>query len=325
MAKITALLALIGMLAGLALAPDEGRAQVADFPNRPVRIIVPFAPGGSTDTLSRLLSSELSQTWGQPIVIENRGGALGQIAMSAALATPPDGYTLVITTSGTHNMNPWMVKKLQYDPGKTTHIIKLIDAPYALFVSAKTPVNSMQEFIAWAKARAKPPAYGYAGASYEVIIRDLMNTTGIKALGVPYKAQAQAHTDLFGDTLDFLVDATYVVQPFADEGRVKVLMVTSRERSPLLPNTPTMVEAGLPAFKPTVWVGLAGPAGMAPDLVNKIAHDVEKAILSRSVMQRAATLGMEVRVLKGEDFKSFVDTQTGVWGDAIKAANIEPQ
>src|SRR5262249_13405789 len=144
-------------------------AQPADFPNRPVHIIVPFAPGGSTDTLARLLSNELSQTWGKPIVIENRGGALGQMAMSAALALPPDGYNLVISTSGTHNMNPWLVKKLQYDPASTTHIIKLIDAPYALFVSAQAPVSSLREFIAWGKAQQKPPAYGYAGASYEVI------------------------------------------------------------------------------------------------------------------------------------------------------------
>src|SRR5690349_5382436 len=107
MAKTNTLLALTGLLVSLALAASEGRAQQADFPNRPVRIIVPFAPGGSTDTLARLLSSELSQTWSQPIVIENRGGALGQIAISAALAAPPDGYNLVITTSGTHNMNPW--------------------------------------------------------------------------------------------------------------------------------------------------------------------------------------------------------------------------
>jgi tripartite-type tricarboxylate transporter receptor subunit TctC len=325
MSKLKGVLGFVGFIVCLTLANGQGAAQTGNFPDRPVHLIVPFAPGGSTDTLARLLSTELSRMWGKPIVVENRGGSLGQMAMTSALAMPPDGYNLVISTSGTYNMNPWLFTNLNYDPTRTTHIVKLIDVPYALFVAPQTPVNSMKEFLAWAQSRQSPPTYGYAGASYEVIIRDLSKITGIKALGVPFKAEAQAITELLAGRLDFLVDANYVVQPFADAKQVKVLMVTSNERSPLLPNVPTMTEVGLPEFKPTVWVGVAGPVGMPSDLTKKIADDVEVAMNSPAIRERVEPMGMDVRILKGDALNDFVRAQTSIWGEAIKAANIEPQ
>src|SRR5438132_7409148 len=266
------------------------------YPTRPVKLIVPFPPGGNTDIVGRLLAQKLSDSFGQQVYVENRGGAGGTIGAEAAAKSPNDGYTLFFSTTGTLASAPSMQPGLRYDPIKDfSPISTLANAPVVIIVAASLPAKTLRELIDAAKAQPGALKFGSAGTGHFVHIAGEMfkASAGVDLLHVPYKGVAQALIDLLGRRIDLMFDAFAQYQPHLQSGKLRALAVANRTRLARLPDVPATAEAGLPEFVLASWFGLAAPAGTSREIVERVNAEVRKAVAATDVAEAMAKLGLE--------------------------------
>jgi tripartite-type tricarboxylate transporter receptor subunit TctC len=303
-----------------------GTALAQTYPARPVKLIIPFPPGGNTDIVGRLVAQKLSESLGQQVYIENRGGAGGTIGAEAAAKSPPDGYTLFFTTTGTLASAPSLQPDLRYDPVKAfAPISTLANAPVVVLVAAALPVNSLQELVQMAKARPGQLKFGSAGTGHFVHLAGEMFKTaaGVDLLHVPYKGVNAALTDMLGGRIELMFDAPAQYEPHLQSGKVRALAVAHPKRLARLPNVPTTVEAGLPGYELASWFGLAAPAGTPPEAISRVNVEVLKALSSQEVIETLNKLGLEAAGSSPQQYAGMIVEDLARWRQAVKAAGIK--
>jgi tripartite-type tricarboxylate transporter receptor subunit TctC len=311
----------------LAIAP----AHAQTWPAKPVRIIVPFPPGGTTDIVARAIGVELQRVWQQPVIIENRAGAGGNIGAEQVAKSPADGYTLLMGTVGTHAINQALYtqsgQKMPFDPARDFVPITLVaGVPNVMVVNAKLPVNTVAEFIIYAKER--PGQLNMAssgnGTSIHLTGELFKTTTGVYMVHFPYRGSAPAVTDLLAGNMNVMFDNLPSALPHIKSGRLKALAVTSRTRSPALPNVPTIEEAaGLKGFDASSWFGLFAPAGTPRAIVDKIQADVAKALALPEVRERFVAQGADPGGNTPDQFAAFIRAETDKWTRVVKVSNAK--
>jgi tripartite-type tricarboxylate transporter receptor subunit TctC len=315
-----------GLIAGVALAlcAASAGAQGA-WPNRPVKLVVPFAPGQVTDWLGRMMAEQMSAEFGQPVVVENRAGANGTIGAAWAVTQPADGYTLVITSNGTHSAGPSLFRKLGYDPVRSfAHIGGLMSLPWMLMVRPDFPAKTLDEFLAHARANPGKLAVGYGSSSSRLAIHQLKTLGRIDVLEVAYKGLGQTITDVRGGQLQFNFLDMGSAMSQEKGGGLRGIAVTSPKRSPVAPDKPAIAEA-LPGYEMVSWLGIGAPAG-TPDAVVRRVHEVVTRILSRpDIREKIAAYGGEPLMADGAQMLRIIAAETPVWAKFAKEAGIEPE
>ena len=311
----------------LVLASSAALAQQPQtWPERPVRMIVPFPAGGATDLIARVITQQVSSDIGQQIVVDNKAGAGGTIGSAEAAKAQPDGYTLLLTTSSTHAIAPHLNPKLPYQATRDfTPIAHLVDAGNVLLVTPSLPVKSVAELIAYAKAH--PAELNYASSGNGTIVHltseHFKALAGINLTHVPYKGTALAIPDVASGQVQVLFDSIPSGMPHVKSGRLRALAVTGDQRSTLAPELPTVAEAGLPGFSSITWFGLYGPAGMKPELVTRIHDAFEKAVRAPNVVESLAKLGVEPAPAGPPTaFAAMVATDSAKWARIITERKI---
>ena len=314
-----------GSMCGAALALSLTCAMAQSYPSKPVRLIVPFAPGGFTDVVARILGQKLSTAMGQQFVIENKAGAGSTIGTDFVAKAAPDGYTLVMVSS-THVISPWIYKSLPYDPIKSfTVVTKLVDSPYVLLVNPKVPARNVQEFIALAKAA--PDTLHYAssgnGSAQHLMGALFVSMTGAPLKHVPYKGSSGAANDLVAG----VVESSFAGVPNAlaqvPQGRLKALAVTTGKRAPQLPDVPTMQEAGVAGYEASVWLALLAPAGTPPDIVAKLNGEIAKLMNSPDTLKALHDAGVEPTPSTPEAMSQYMAQELARWGKVVKDTGVK--
>lgn len=312
-------------VAGIAAALTLGTAFGQAYPNKPIKLIVPFAPGGFTDVVARILGQKLSIALGQQFVVENKAGAGSTIGTDYVAKSAPDGYTLVMIST-THVISPWIYKSMPYDPIKSfTVISKLVDSPYVLLVNPKVQARNVQEFVALAKAAPNTIHYASSGngSSQHLMGGLFASMTGAPLKHVPYRGSSGAATDLVAG----VVESSFAGVPNAlsqvPQGRLKALAVTTAKRIPQLPDVPTMQEAGVAGYEASVWLALLGPAGMPKDVVNKLNVEVAKVMESPDTKKALYDAGVEPTPSTPEAMSDYMVKEMDRWGKAVKDIGIK--
>jgi tripartite-type tricarboxylate transporter receptor subunit TctC len=317
---------LAALLAGLtALSP--GARAASDYPNRPVKIFVGFAAGGATDLVARIVAEKLTQRLNQQFVVENRAGAGGVLATSVVAKAPPDGYTLILV-SASHAINVSLQKSLPYDAiADFTPVVPVASTTNVLVVNPSLPVNSVAEYIALAKAKPGTINFSSAGVgSSSHLAGELFKSmAGIDISHVPYKGTADAVRDLVGGQVQSTVDSVSALLPFIRNGQLKALAVGDPRRSVLLPNVPTMSEAGLPGYEVNAWVGLLAPAGTPPDVVQLLNREVLAILKQPEVQKRLEDMGSRPIGTSSEEFAALIRSDVAKFAAIIRTAGVTPQ
>jgi tripartite-type tricarboxylate transporter receptor subunit TctC len=307
------------------LALGAGAACAQAYPSKPVRLVVPFAPGGFTDVVARILGQKLSAAMGQQFVVENKAGAGSTIGTDLVAKAPPDGYTLVMVSS-THVISPWIYKNLPYDPIRSfTVVSKLVDSPYVLLVNPKVPAHTVQEFIALAKAAPETIHYASSGnGSAQHLMGGLfVALTGAPLKHVPYRGSAGATTDLVAG----VVESGFAAVPNAlaqlPQGRLRALAVTTAKRSSQLPDVPTMQEAGVPGYDASVWLALLAPAGTPHDIVARLNTEIAQVMDLPDTRKALAVVGVEPAPSSPEAMSEYMVQEMARWGKVVKDAGIK--
>ena len=312
-------------IAGLFLV-FVGTALAQTYPARPVKLIIPFPPGGNTDIVGRLVAQKLTEAFGQQVYIDNRGGAGGTIGAEAAAKSPPDGYTLFFATTGTLASAPSLQPDLRYDPVKAfAPISTLANAPVVVIASASLPANTLSELIQLAKARPGQLKFGSAGTGHFVHLAGEMFKTaaGVELLHIPYKGVNAALTDMLGGRIELMFDAPAQYEPHLQSGKVRALAVAHPKRLARLPNVPTTAEAGLPGYELASWFGLAAPAGTPPEAISRVNAEVLKALSSQDVIETLNKLGLEAAGSSPQQYAAMIVEDLARWRQAVKAAGIK--
>ena len=312
-------------LAGLLVVSAAAHAQ-ANWPDRPVRVIVPFPASGATDLVARVVTQRVAADLGQQLVVDNKPGAGGTLGTAEAAKAAPDGYTLLLTTSSTHAISPHLMPKLAYDPRKDfTPVAHVADAPSVLLVTNSLPVKTVPELIAYGKAN--PGKLNYATSGNGTIVH--LNTAafaaqaGIQLAHVPYKGTAQSITDLAAGQVHLLFDSIPTGMPHVASGRLRALAVTGDRRSTLAPNLPTVAESGLPGYSSVTWFGLYGPAGMKPELIARINQAFNRALQNPEVIASLAKQGVEpAKPQTPAQFAAMVQADSARWAKVIRDNHI---
>jgi tripartite-type tricarboxylate transporter receptor subunit TctC len=317
--RVALLSCFLGVTASAALAQA--------YPNKPIKLIVPFAPGGFTDVVARILGQKLSVSLGQSFVIENKAGAGSTIGTDFVAKAAPDGYTLVMVST-THVISPAIYPKLPYDPIKSfTPVGKLVDSAYVLLVNPKVPANNVAEFIALAKA--SPDKIHYAssgnGSSQHLMGGMFAAMTGVKMKHVPYKGSSGAANDLVAGVVESSFAGVPNAMAQVPAGRLKALAVTTSKRIPQLPDVPTMQEAGVSGYNASVWLGLLAPAGTPKDVVMKLNTEIAKVLSAADTKKELYAAGVEADISSPEALNTLMVQELDRWGKVIKDAGITMQ
>ncbi|HEY7761325.1 MAG TPA: tripartite tricarboxylate transporter substrate binding protein [Burkholderiales bacterium] len=300
-------------------------ARAGAFPDRSVRMVVPYPPGGSTDVVSRALGQKLSEMWGQPVVIDNRPGGGTIIGTDIVAKSAPDGYTLLLTTTA-FTIVPSLTEKLPYDPAKDFEPITLINTtPLALVVNPGLPAHSVKELIALAKARPGALNFGSAGSGgSNHLAGELFNVmAGVRMVHVPYKGNAPALSDLVGGHVDVVFNGLTSAMPLIKAGKLRPLAVTSLTRAGALPEVPTLDELGLKGFQATAWNGLSAPARTPKEVIDRISADALKVIRSPEFIARLQAEGSDPAGSSPAQFSAFLREESARWSKVIKFADIK--
>ena len=317
------LLSLLVVLAGLSAAAGLNAQPASSYPSKPIRLVVPFPPGGATDVIARTLGTRLNESLRQPVVVENRAGAAGAIGSEAVAKSAPDGYTILLGTISTHGTNPAVTPTLPYDPVRDfTAITLLAHAPLVLVANPQLPVQTLQDFIRFAKS-GKPPAYGSNGnGSYNQLAVELLKgLTGMDLLHVPYKGAGPAIQDVMAGQIAFGAHDIAGVAQYIRSGKLKALAVASRQRLPGF-DIPTAAEAGVPNFEVTAWYALFGPAGMPGPVVSRLHGAVVKAIASPEMQQVLGNISAIPVGDSPEQLDAFVRSEVARWREVARKASI---
>ncbi len=311
-------------------APALSFAQAAKAPagypaGGRVTIVVPFAPGGATDIVARMVADELGKRWGTPVIVENRAGAGGGIGTEYVARAKPDGTTLLLGTQTALAVNPTLLKKIGYNVDKDfAPITELADTPLVLLASNKSGAKSVQELIAALKAKPDALSYGTSGngTSQHLTTLMLLNRIGARAVHVPYKGSSQSLVDLAGNQIDMQFDNMTTALAFAKNGQAHALAVTSQSRTPLQPDLPTLAESGVPGFEAVTWLGLLAPAGTPAAVISWLNTEVVAVLGTPSVTSRLAAQGFTPRPMTPQAFRKFIQDETGKFAELIKSNNI---
>ena len=308
------------------LTPVAALAQVAAWPTKPIKAVVPFAAGAATDTVARLVLERLSKQLGQPIVIENRPGAGGTIGSAAVAHAEPDGYTILVH-SNSHTVTPATYRNLNYDAvNDFIGVIPLVSVPMVVVTAPQKGVRTLQDLVAQAKARPESINYASAGAGGATHLgaERLRIAAGYKATHIPYKGSADALTEVMTGRVDYYFSPIGLALPHLKTDKLVALAVSSSKRSTALPNVPTTVEAGFPKSEYDVWIGMFVPAKTPRAIVNRLNEETMKAIRSLEVKERLATLVMDEMVMSVADFNEFLKRDFQVNAELVKAAGVQP-
>jgi tripartite-type tricarboxylate transporter receptor subunit TctC len=319
----------IALAAGLLAAAAASVSPAAQsYPTRPIRIIVAYTPAGATDILARVIGQKMNEAWGQPVIVENRPGANGNIGTEYAAKAAPDGHTFLMTTAGPHGINPSLYRKLGYDAVKDFSAVSLVAlVPNILVVSNALPVKNVKELIAYAKANPGKLSYGSpgAGSTAHLSMELFKSMTGTNLVHVPYKGSAGVLTDIMGGQIAATMDNLPPYLPQVKAGKIRALAVTPARRSPALPDVPTVAEAGVPGYVSSAWFGLVAPAATPKDVINKLSVETARILQMPDVKARLAEQGAEPIGSTPEQFSAHIKTEIAKWAKVIKDAHVELQ
>jgi len=310
----------------LAAVPGHSADAAAGFPDHAVRLIVPFPPGGGTDILARPLAQKLGERWGQPVVIENRAGAGGNIGTDTAARAPADGYTLVLGTVGTHAINQSLYARLPYDAVRDFAAITIVaNTPNILVVNPSVPARSVQELLDY--TRAHPGALNYAtpgnGTPPHLATEILKSMAGVSITHVPYKGSGPAMTDLLGGQVQMMIANAPVVIPYIKSGQLRGLATTSAQRPAMARDLPTLAESGLEGYEADTWYGLFAPAGTPRAVVDKLNADVVWALRSPDIIKLYAEQGADVVAGSADEASAKVRAEVAKWRDVIQRIGVK--
>jgi tripartite-type tricarboxylate transporter receptor subunit TctC len=313
---------LLSLLPVLTAAP----ATAADYPVRTIKMVVPFAPGGGTDVLGRIIAQRLSEQWGQPVVVENQPGASGGIGTKAFVKAEADGYTLLMASTGAlMAASASLAPEGDFDVNKFFAPITVVAAPpYLLVVNPKVEANSVVELIKLGREKPKALSFGSSGVGAASHLSGALfeKEAKIEMLHVPYKGTEPAVTDLLGGRIDMMFSPSTTVQAFVTAGKLKALATTGAKRSKFLPEVPTVAEAGLPGYESTGWFGLLAPAHTPPEIVTKLNKAVVAIMAMPDVIDHMAKLGAEPEPQTPEQFGRYINTDVAKWSKLVKEQNI---
>ena len=315
----------LGAVAGGVLASTLAFGQ--DYPNRAVKIVVPFTAGSATDILARTVGQKLAEMWNQTVVVDNRAGAGGTIGAGVVAKSPPDGYTLMVH-SAAHAVNPFIYPALSYDTLKDfVQVVPLAGQPNVLVVAPATGYKTVAELIADAKKKPGTLNFGSAGIGSGTHINGekFKLAAGINVVHIPYKGTPEALTDTMAARVAYFFSPISAALPLVRDGKLLALGVTSAKRSSVLPNAPTIAESGLPGFDYNLWIGLFAPAGTPADVVEKINRDVQRVLREPDVRERMTALGAEAMAMSPAEFDKFMRAEMDDAAKVVKAAAIKVQ
>ena len=308
-----------------AIAAGTAAHAQDNWPSRPVTMIVPFPPGGGTDTGARWIAQELSKKWGQAVIVDNKPGAAGTIGADAASRAKPDGYTIMMANAQVAAINPALYKNLPYNAATAFTPISLVaELPLLLLVNEKVPVTSVKEFVALARSKPGDLAYSSAGngSSTHLAASLLESATDTKLMHVPYKGGGPAMQDLMAGQVSLTFLTVLESGPAIKSGKVKPIAVTSAKRSPAMPNLPTIAESGIPGYASISWIGLLAPAGTPKPIVDRISKDVQEIVNSPEMKERLIGQGATPVGSTADQFKALIDGETARYKKIITEKNI---
>jgi tripartite-type tricarboxylate transporter receptor subunit TctC len=312
-------------IAALGVLPCLGVAQAQDYSTRPIKLVVPFGPGGPTDVAARLVSQIAQAELGATIVVENRPGAGGATGSKSVANAEPDGYTLLVGTSATLAVVPALMKNPGYDAVKSfAAVAKVADSTTVMIVPANFPANSVKEFVAYAKANPGKLSYASAGAGNQTqLVAELLKAkAGIEATHIPYKSGAEMVTAVLSEQVQLTFPDISILIPLIREHKVKALAVTSARRHPRLPDVPTLMESGFPDFAITFWSGVVAPAGTPATMVDKLNAAIDKGLRSREIQDKLAAIGSQTAPGSPQDFAAFIAAEAIKWRAIAATANV---
>jgi tripartite-type tricarboxylate transporter receptor subunit TctC len=300
-------------------------AHAQEFPGKPLRIVVPWPPSGNVDITARTIAPALGEALGQQVIVENRAGAAGTIGSAAVAKSAADGYTLLLGSSGTITAGPAVFKTLPYDPVKDFVAVGGIQSvPIVLTAALKTPVATYQEFVALAKKKDGQLSVASAGSgsSNHLALELLIRMDNLKVLHVPYKGSGPAITDLLGSQVESMMDQLTASIGHIRDGRIKAIAISSRTRSPLLPNVPTFDESGVKGYEASTFTGIFAPSGCPPVVIEKLSTGIRKALANESVRERYRQMGVDLIEMSQPEFAAFVRDDYEKWRRVAREGNI---
>ena len=318
-----ALISCLVIVAALAATPN---ASATDYPVRPIKLVVPYAAGGPTDVLGRLVADYLGRDLKQAVIVENKPGAQGAIGAEAVARAEPDGYTLFVAAGSIIVLNPMLYKKLSYDPVKDFRMLALVtDLPVVMEVHPSVPAKTVAEFVAYAKQNPGKLNFGSAGTGGTIHLAGEMfkQMAGIEMTHVPYKGAGPALTDLLSGNIQVMFDSMGTALPPVKAGLLRPLGVSSTQRSPDLPDVPTIAESGLPGFEATSWFGIVAPAGTPPAIIARINADIDQWLQSPDVKEKLLAQGAIAAGGTPEQFAAHIRSETEKWAKVVKASGAK--
>lgn len=310
-------------LAGSLLAVS---AIAQSFPERPIKLVVPFPPGGVTDIVARTLSVKLTEELKQSVVVENRAGASGAIGAEAVARSAPDGYTWLMGNISTLAINQWTMAKLNYNPSTSFEPVAMVAVqPLLVAVNPTVPVNTLSELVAYAKKNPGKLNYGTAGSSIHLAVEYFSGLSGIKMNHIPYKGSAPAITDLLGGQIQVLFDPFSSIHPQVASGKAKALAITTAQRSAVAPQVPTVIELGFAGYDVSSWQGIVVPTGTPKDIVVKMNAAINKALQSKEVVDRFAQFSAVPTQWTPQQFGQYISQEQARWSKVAKDAGVVPE
>lgn len=300
-------------------------AQAQSFPSKPVRIVVPYAPGGGTDIISRQIAQKLGAAWGQNVFVENRPGANGITGTDAVLKSPPDGHNLVVVVAA-HVINSSLQAKMPYDPVADVAPVTLIArSPWVIVVTPSVPAQNLREFVAYAKANPGKLRFGSSEPSSRLAGEQFKQLAGINLEHVPYKGGSQIMTDMLGGHIESGFTSTLTVLQHYKSGKLRVIAVAGKARYPSMPDVPTAIESGYPEYETYAWYGMYAPKGTPRDVVGRIQQEIAKVVHMPDTQERLGQLGAEPIASSPEEFAAYTKAEYEKFAKLIKAAGIQPE
>ena len=324
---VGALLCIVGATGLFNAAPSIAADAAAGYPSKAIRIFVGQSAGGATDIVARSLAQKLSESFGQAVVVDNRGGAAGSIAAALVAKSAPDGYTAAIAPSS-YTINPSLYRQLPFDPAKDLAPVTLIaSAPYILMVHPSLPAKTVKELIALAKARPKELVYGSGGvgSSGHLAVELFVGLAGITLTHVPYKGAGPALVDLLGGQLQLVFASVVSALPYTRTGKLRALAITATKRLTVAPELPTIAEAALPGYEFSSWFGMLVATGTPPAIVNKLQAETLKAVKAPDFAERLAREGSEGVASTPDQFAAVIKTEMAKWADVVKRSGMQPE
>ena len=315
----------IALALALALCASHAPSLAQTFPSRPVTLVVPFPPGGGTDTGGRVIAEQLSRRWSQPVIVENKGGAAGQIGADFVAKSKPDGYTLLLGNIGTQAINPLLYPKLPYDADKAFAPVSLVaELPLAMMVNPSVPAKTAADFVALAKGKPGQMSYSSSGAggAPHLAAEMFKDQTGSFILHVPYRGGGPAIADLLAGHVQLSFMTVLEASGHIKAGKLRALAVTGDKRVPAFPEVPTLAESVVPGFNAISWIGLLAPAGTPQDVVDKIAADLRAVLADESVKARFVGLGGVPRATSPQEFAKLIADDKSRYAQVIRSRKI---